>query len=220
MPTVFLILVAQLLDLRLTATLEGLRIRATLHNDGAAPVEVTVGDRCAGPKFQLVVDGAARPFVGGIRKCTAPKPIVRTLPPDGDYSILSDALDGRHHRVRLRFDGVTSPTIEVPTALRVDVALAATAHARAGEPVDLEVTHVNRSPEAVSLPICGEDRLLVDGKEQPLPLAEPCRPRSRMLPVRGAFVTRGRLVLPPGRHLVRARWRDVQSDDVSVVVAP
>jgi hypothetical protein len=220
MPTVFFILAAQLLDLRLAASLEGLRIRATLHNGGAAPIEVTVGDRCAGPAFALVIDGVPRPFAGSGRVCKAPQPLRKTIAPDGDYSILSDALDGRHHRVAVRFDGLSSPTIAVPTALRVDLKLAATAHARAGEPLDLEITHVNRSPEAVSLPICGEDRLLVDGKEQPLPAVEACRPVTRMVPLRGAFVTRGRLTLPAGRHQLRARWRDVQSDDVIVEVGP
>lgn len=220
MPTVFLILVAQLLDLRLAASLEGLRIRATLHNDGPAPVEVRVGDRCAGPAFQLVIDGVTRPFVVRWRKCAAPHPMTRTLAPDTDYSVLSDALDGRHHHVRVRFDDLSSPTIDVPTDLRVDLKLAATAHARAGEPIDVEVTHTNRSPEAVPLPICGEDRLLVDGKERPLPLVEPCRPTTRMVPLRGAFVTRGRVRLPPGAHRMRARWRDAQSEDVIVEVAP
>jgi hypothetical protein len=220
MPTVFLILVAQLMSLRLTASLEGLRIRATLHNDGPAPVAVTVGDHCAGPAFTMVVDRVERPFVRGVHKCQKARPIVKTIAPDGDYAILSDALDGRQHRVRVRFDDLSSPVVEVPTDVRVDLKLAATAHARAGEPIDLEVTHVNRSPEAVPLPICGEDRLLVDGKELPLPAVEACRPLKRMVPVRGAFVTRGRMTLPPGRHQLRARWREVQSDDVIVEVGP
>jgi hypothetical protein len=36
--------------------------------------------------------------------------------------------------------------------------------------------------------------------------------------VRGAFITRGRTTLSPGRHYLRARWRDAQSDDAIVDV--
>ena len=73
----------------------------------------------------------------------------------------------------------------------------------------------------MTLPACGEDRLLVDGKESPLPGAAGCGTAPLVLKVRGAFVTRGRLPsLPPGRHLLRARWRETQSPDVTVDVAP
>ena len=221
MPTVFLILVAALADLRLTTELVGLRVQATLSNQGGSSVDVTVGDKCAGPAFRLLVDNQPRPFVGNARSCVGEQPIVRTLPPGGAYTLLSDALDGRHHRLLVRFGELSSAPLEVATVLRVDVALAASAHARSGQPIDVEVTHVNRSAEDVTLPGCGEDRLLVDGKEQPLapPPAEPCRAEPRVLKVRGAFVTRGRLTLPAGRHFLRARWRQAQSDDAVVDVA-
>jgi hypothetical protein len=218
MPTPTLILLAALADLRLTADLVGLRVQAKLKNAGAAPVAVKVGDRCAGPAFRLVVDNQPRPFVATASVCEKPQPIVRTLPPGGEYAVLSDALDGRKHRVLVRLGELTSPPLEVPTIVRVDIKVAATARVRAGQPVDVEVTHVNRSPEAVTLPSCGEDRLLVDGHEQPLPSIDPCVAAPRVLKIRGALVTRGRLTLPPGRHYVRARWRDAQSDDVVVDV--
>jgi len=218
MPTGLLILVAAFLDLRLSADLVGLRVRAKLTNDGAAPVAVTVGDRCAGPAFRMVVDNQARPFSAVTHACGRAQPIVRRLRPGGEYAILSDALDGRHHRVLVRFGDLTSPPLEVQTLQRVDLKLAATAQVRAGQAIDLEVTHVNRSPEDVTVPTCGEDRLLIDGKEQPMSPVDVCRAQPRVLKLRGAFVTRGRLTLAPGRHYVRARWRDVQSDDVVVEV--
>jgi hypothetical protein len=134
---------------------------------------------------------------------------------------LSDALDGRHHVISVRFGNMASPDLVVPTLLRMDLALAATAHARAGQPIDLEVTHVNRSAEDVTVPSCGEDRLLLDGAESPMPVDRPCAPEPRTLPVRGAFITHAHLPsLAPGRHLLRARWRDAQSNDAVVDVAP
>jgi hypothetical protein len=220
MPTVFLILVA-LLDLRLSADVVGLRVQAKLSNDADEPVSVIVGDTCAGPLFKLVVDGKPRPFVGTGRACSTPHLYSRTVPAHGEYDILSDSLDGRHHRVQVTFGQLASPVIEVPTVVRVDLTLAATTHARAGQPIDLEVAHVNRSAEEISVPSCGEDRLLVDGVEMPFPRVDACSPAPRTLEVRGAFVTRGRLPpLSPGRHALRARWRDAQSNDVFVDVAP
>ncbi|MCU1278040.1 MAG: hypothetical protein JWM53_1586 [bacterium] len=219
MPTVFLILVA-LCDLHLTADIVGLRVQARLANDGDEPVEVIVGDSCAGPLFKLVLDGKPRPFIGSGRACSTPHLFARSVPAHGEYAILSDALDGRHHAIEVRLGNLVSPTLHVPTDLRVDLALAAKAHAARGEPIDVEIVHVNRSPEEVAVPPCGEDRLLVDGKEQPLPTTDPCDARPRVVPVRGAFVTRWRLTLEPGRHAVRARWRQAQSDDAIVDVAP
>ncbi|MCU1278414.1 MAG: hypothetical protein JWM53_1960 [bacterium] len=219
MPTVFLILVA-LCDLRLTADIVGLRVQAKLSNDGDEPVEVVVGDSCAGPLFKLVVDGKPRPIVGTGKGCATPHLFARTVPAHGDYAILSDALDGRHHTIQVRLGQLTSPPLVVPTLLRVDVKLAATAHAGSGQPVDVELVHVNRSAEEIRVPPCGEDRLLVDGKEQPLPASDACDATPRAVPVRGAFVTRGRLALDPGRHTLRARWRETQSEDALVDVTP
>jgi hypothetical protein len=220
MPTVFLIFVA-LLDLHLTADVVGLRVQARLANDTDEPVVVVVGDSCAGPLFKLVIDDKPRPFVGTGKGCSTPHLYSRTVPARGEYAILSDSLDGRHHRIAVRFGQLASPVIEVPTLMRVDVTLAATTHARAGHPIDLEVTHVNRSAEEVTVPACGEDRLLVDGIESPLPGAAGCGTDPLVLKVRGAFVTRGRLPsLAPGRHRLRARWRETQSPDVIVDVAP
>jgi hypothetical protein len=218
MPTVFLILAAALADLRLTAELVGLRVQAKVANRGDEPVEIVIGDTCGGPAFKLVVDGKPRPFVAIAPACSTPHLLSRTLAPGGEYAILSDTLDGRHHRVLVMLGALTSPPLEVPTLVRVDVALAASAHARPGQTIDLEVTHVNRSPEVVTVPSCGEDRLLVDGKELPLPGGGTCRAEPRVLKLRGAFVVSGRLTLPPGRHYLRARWRDAQSDDAVVDV--
>jgi hypothetical protein len=221
MPTVFLILLSAFCDLRLSADLVGLRVQARLANDADDPVSVVVGDSCAGPLFKLVIDGKPRPFVGTGKACSIPHLYARTVPAHGVYAILSDALDGRHHVISVRFGEMVSQDLVVPTFVRVDIALAATAHPRAGQPIDLEVVHVNRSAEAASLPTCGEDRLLVDGAEIAMPLATACAAKREMVPVRGAFVTRGRLPpLAPGRHLLRARWRDVQSADAVVEVAP
>ena len=218
MPTVFLILAA-LCDLRLTADVVGLRVQAKLSNDADDPVTVVVGDSCAGPLFKLVVDGKVRPLVGTGKGCATPHLYSRTVPAHGDYAILSDSLDGRHHVVQVRFGALVSRPLTIPTLLRIQLALAATTRAGAGQPIDLEVTHVNRSAEDVTVPSCGEDRLLVDGVETPLPGAAPCTPSPRVLPVGGAFITRGRLPsLPPGQHLLRARWRQTQSDDVHVDV--
>jgi hypothetical protein len=217
MPTVFLIFVA-LLDLHLTADVVGLRVQARLANDADEPVVVVVGDSCAGPLFKLVIDDKPRPFVGTGKACATPHLYSRTVPARGEYAILSDALDGRHHRIQVRFGQLASPTIEVPTLLRVDVTLAATTHARAGQPIDLEVTHLNRSAEALTVKQCGEDRLLVDGKESPMEVVDNCSAEPLVLKMRGAFVTRGRLTLPPGRHTLRARWHQTQSDDVIVDV--
>jgi hypothetical protein len=226
MPTAIAILVAVAAsaapaDLRLFTEMEGLRVRAALRNVGPAPVTLTVGDRCAGPAFALIVDGKRRPFVGPVRHCLRPQPQQRTLPPGGQYAILSDSLDGRHHTIVVQFGAVLSPPLVVPTLVRVDLRLAATAKVRAGQPVDVELAHVNRSPEEITVPACGEDRLLVDGHEQPLPPAPGvvCTPSPRVLKVRGAFVVRAQLSLPPGRHLLRARWRETQSNDVTVDVS-
>ncbi|HEY1586754.1 MAG TPA: hypothetical protein VGH63_13760 [Polyangia bacterium] len=221
MPTVFLIFVA-LLDLHLTADVVGLRVQAKLANDTDDPVVVIVGDSCAGPLFKLVIDDKPRPFVGTGKACSTPHLYSRTVPARGEYAILSDALDGRHHRIQVRFGELASPVIDVATLVRVDVSLAATTHARAGQPIDLEVTHVNRSAEDVTVPACGEDRLLVDGIESPLPGAAGCSTEPLVLKVRGAFVTRGLLPsLAPGQHRLRARWRETQSSpDVTVDVAP
>jgi hypothetical protein len=218
MPTVFLILVA-LCNLSLSADVVGLRVQAKLSNDADEPVEVVVGDSCGGPLFKLVIDGKSRPLVGTGKACSTPHLYSRTVPAHGDYAILSDSLDGRHHVVQVRFGAMTSPPLRIPTLLRVDVKLAATTHARPGQPIDLEIVHVNRSAEDVTLPTCGEDRLLVDGIESPLPDAASCASSPRVIEVRGAFVTRGRLPsLPPGRHVLRARWRESQSEDVIVDV--
>jgi len=220
MPTLFLILLA-FCDLHLTADIVGLRVQAKLSNDADEPVEVLVGDSCAGPLFKLVVDGKPRPFIGTGRGCSTPHLYARTVPAHGDYAILSDSLDGRHHRIQVTLGKLASQVLQVPTLVRVDLTLAATAHARAGQPIDLEVAHVNRSAEEITVPACGEDRVLVDGVESPLPLVGPCVATERVLEVRGAFVTRGRLApLSPGRHTLRARWREAQSDDVFVDVAP
>jgi hypothetical protein len=129
---------------------------------------------------------------------------------------------GRHHVVVARFADLAAPPLELATVVRVDLKLTATAQARAGQPISVEIAHVNRSPEEIRVPVCGEDRLLVDDHEVPLPRLpdEPCASAPRMITPRGAFVTRGRLSLDTGRHLVRARWHDVQSDDVIVEVLP
>ena len=220
MPTVFLILVA-LCDLRLTADIVGLRVRARLANDADEAVEVIVGDTCAGPLYKLVIDGKVRPFVGSGRGCATPHLFSRTVPAHGEYAILSDALDGRHHAIQVRLRELVSPLLHVETVLRIDVKLAATAHVARGQAIDVELVHVNRSAEEVRVPGCGEDRLLVDGKEQPLPTSEACDATPRTLPIRGAFVTRGRVpALEPGRHTLRARWRETQSEDAIVDVAP
>ena len=222
MPTVFVLLVAALFaDLRLTAELVGLRVRAALHNDGDAEVTVVVGDKCAlAAPFTLVVDGKSRPFIGNDGPCRVAEPVKYTLPPGGSYAIMSDALDGRRHTVEARFEGIAAPRLHMQTELRVDVKLAGTAHVAVGKPVDLELTHVNRSPEETPLPTCGEDRLLVDGKEIAWPATEACDPAPRSIRMRGAFVTRGRLALDAGTHTLRARWRTSQSNDVVVEVAP
>jgi hypothetical protein len=228
MPTAFSILVAALVavapaELRLTAELMGLRVRAAVRNTGTQAVTLEVGDRCAGPvPFTLVVDGKPRPFVAEARPCTTPQPISRTLPPGGEYAILSDSLDGRRHTVVARFGAVAAPPLLVETLLRLRLTVTATARVRAGQPIAVEVIHVNRSPEAVTVPGCGEDRLLVDDHEQPLPRSseEPCTEAPRVLKVGGAFVTRARLRLAVGHHQLRARWRELQSDDVTVDVTP
>jgi hypothetical protein len=220
---VFILVVGALADLRLTTEMVGLRVRAALRNEGPAPVTLTVGDKCAGPTpFRLIVDGKPRPFAAAVRLCTAPRPIVRTLPPGGEYALLSDSLDGRHHLIEARFGDVAAPPLRVETSLRVGLTVAATAVVPEGKPVDVEIVHVNRSPEEVVLPVCGEDRLLVDGHELPLPPApgERCDGQTRSIRVRGAFVTRGRLALAAGRHRLRARWRETQSNDVTVDVTP
>jgi hypothetical protein len=219
MPTVFLLIAAAVFsDLRLTADMMGLRVRARLLNAGSTPVEVTVGDKCSGPAFWLVIDGERRHFSGTGRACAKPVPMVKTLGPGEDYVTLSDTLDGRRHRILLRFGDLTAPPIDIQTTLHVDVKLTAPGHAKPGQTLMLEVAHVNHSPEAVTFPSCGEDRLLVDGKEIPMAPADPCRPEPRILKERGAFITRGTLQLPAGRHFVRARWHETQSDDVIIDV--
>jgi hypothetical protein len=214
------LLVVALLDLKLAASLEGLRVRATLRNDGPAPVEVVVRDACAGSAFQLVVDTVARPFATTGRRCKAPEPVKTTLLPGASFSTLSDSLDGRLHHLVVKWGTLSSPPLVAPTAVRIDIKLTATMHARAGAPVDLEIAHVNRSPEGVTIPACGEDRLLVDGSEGPLPDPAPCPHEARDIARNGAVLTRGVIRLPAGRHVLRARWRDQQSDDVIVDVAP
>ncbi len=149
MPTVFLILVA-FFDLHLTADVVGLRVQAKLSNDADEPVAVLVGDSCAGPLFKLVVDGKPRPFVGTGRGCSTPHLFARTVPAHGEYAILSDSLDGRHHNVQVRLGELASQVLQVPTLVRVDLTLAATTHARAGQPIDVEVAHVNRSAGGVA----------------------------------------------------------------------
>jgi hypothetical protein len=225
MPTAIAILLAATAaaapaELRLTAELMGLRVRAALRNEGPAPLTLTIGDRCAGSALVLVVDGKQRPFASAGRRCLRPQPVQRTLPPGGEYATLSDSLDGRRHQVVVQLGDVASPPLPVPTAVRVDIKLAATAQVRAGQPIDLEVAHINRSPEEIVVPGCGEDRLLVDDREQQLPVVGECLATPRSLKVRGAFIARGRLLLPPGRHRMRARWRETQSADVTVEVTP
>ena len=212
------VLMVALLELSLAAAPEGLRVRATLRNDGAAPVDVVVSDACAGPLLRLVVDGASRPFATTGKHGPAPAPVKTTLPPGGSYSTLSDSLDGKLHHLVVQFGELASPMVVMPAAMRIDLKLAATAHATAGAPVDLEITHLNRGSDSVTLPVCGEDRLLVDGNEGPLPAPAPCPHEPRTLARNGALVTRGVIRLPAGRHVLRARWRDVQSDDVIVDV--
>jgi hypothetical protein len=211
-------LVVAFCDLKLAAEMVGLRVQAKLTNAGPTPVELIVGDTCAGPLFRLTVDGQPRPFAGTGRPCKKPMPVVRTLPPGGDYTSLSDTLDGRKHRLVVSFGELTAGPIDVETVWHVDVKLAATAHVAAGQPIDLEVTHLNRSAEALTVKQCGEDRLLVDGKESPMEVVDNCSAEPLVLKMRGAFVTRGRLTLPPGRHTLRARWHQTQSDDVIVDV--
>ena len=222
MPTVFVLLVAALFaDLRLTAELVGLRVRAALHNDGDSEVTVVVGYKCAlAAPFTLVVDGKARPFIGNDGPCRQAEPVQRTIAAGGNYAILSDALDGRRHAIEARYDGIAAPLLHSETVLRVEVKLAGTVHVAVGKAVDLELTHVNRSPEETPLPACGEDRLLVDGNEVAWPATEACNPAPRSIKVRGAWVTRGRVVLAPGTHTIRARWRQSQSNDIVVEVAP
>jgi hypothetical protein len=212
------LLLVALLDLRLSASIEGLRVRATLRNDGPAPVAVVLRDACAGPVFRLIVDTVARPFATTGRRCTTPQPVTTTLAPGAVTSSLSDALDGRRHHLVVQLGDLSTPPIIMPTAERVQVQLHATAHARAGAPIDVEIVHVNRSPEDIVIPACGDDRLLLDGKEQPLPAAAPCPAGVRTLARNGALITRAVLRLAAGRHVLRARWRDEQSDDVVVTV--
>src|SRR5262249_3709359 len=133
MPTVFLILVA-FCDLRLSADVVGLRVQAKLANDADDPVEVIVGDSCAGPLFKLIVDGKPRPFVGPGRGCATPHLYSRTVPAHGEYAILSDSLDGRHHFVQVRLGELVSQRLELPTLVRVELTVAATTHPRAGQP--------------------------------------------------------------------------------------
>jgi hypothetical protein len=212
------LLLLALLDLRLVVSLEGLRVRATLRNDGPAPVTVVLRDACAGPTLRLVVDGVARPFATTGKRCAAPAPVSTTLAAGAETSLLSDALDGRHHHLVARWENLISPPLDVPMLVRVDLVLHATARARAGAPIDVEIVHLNRSPEDLAVPACGEDRLLVDGSEAPLPGAPPCPGAPLTLARGGALVTRGLLRLSAGRHVLRARWRDRQSEDAIVEV--
>jgi hypothetical protein len=212
------LLLAALLDLRLTSSLVGLRIQSALHNDGAEPVAVVVSDRCRGPLFTLVVDNVARPFATTGRRCPLPAPVTHTIAPGGAWAALSDTLDGREHHVAVTFRELRAPMLHVPVVPRFELVLHAAAHVRPGQPVDVEIAHVNHSPDDVSVPTCGEDRLLVDGKEAPLAGGPECRPEPRTLAPRGSLVTRGRLTLAPGRHFVRARWHDAQSQDAIVDV--
>lgn len=220
MPTVLMLVVALLMDLRLAAQLVGLRVQARLINDGDEAVQAVVGDSCAGPLFKLVVDGKERPFVGTAKACGAPHLYAREVPAHGVYEILSDALDGRRHRVQVKFGKLASPVLEVATDVRVDVKLAATRRVREGEAVEVEVTHVNRSPEGVEVAVCGGDRVLVDGKERELGAECPeGEGKKRWIPVRGAWVTRGKVGgLEVGKHFFRARWGEAQSEDAEVEV--
>jgi hypothetical protein len=212
------LVIVALLDLRLSASLEGLRVRATLRNDGAAPVNVVVRDACAGSLMRLVVDGVARPFATTGKRCTVAAPVTTTLAPGAELSSLSDALDGRMHHVVVQWQNESSPVLVVPTVQRFALVLHATTHARAQGPIDIEIIHVNRSPEDVVTPLCDEDRLLVDEREGPLPGPRPCPHEARTVARNGAFITHGVLRLATGRHVVRARWRDQQSDDVIIDV--
>jgi hypothetical protein len=212
------LLLVALLDLRLSASIEGLRVRATLRNDGPAPVTVVLRDACAGPALRLVVDTVARPFATTGKRCTTAQPVKTTLAAGAETSALSDALDGRRHHLVVQWENLSTPPLIMPLVMRVELALHATAHARAGAPVDVEIVHVNRSPEDIVIPACGEDRLLVDGKEEPLPAATPCPTQARTLGRNGAMITRAVLRLPAGRHVLRARWREQQSDDAIVEV--
>ncbi|MDB4969846.1 MAG: hypothetical protein JWN44_5535 [Myxococcales bacterium] len=218
MPTVFFILAAAFCDLRLSAEMVGLRVQAKLVNDGAQPLELTVGDKCAGPAFRLTVDGQSRPFSGSGKTCKKPLPVVRTILAGGVYSSLSDSLDGRKHRVVVSFGELTAAPMDLAMVVRVDLKVSATAHVAAGQKVDVEIAHLNRSAEPLTVNTCGEDRLLLDGKEQPFEVSEGCGKEPLVLKVRGAFVTRGHLTLPAGRHTLRARWRETQSDDAVVDV--
>src|SRR5438094_5972312 len=143
MPTVvFMLAAAAFCDLRLAAEMMGLRVQVRLINDGPQPVELTVGDKCSGPAFRLTIDGEPRPFSGSGRPCRKPLPIVRTILVGGDYTTLSDALDGRKHRVLVSFGELTAGPIDLATVYHVDIKVAATAHVAAGQAVDVEVTHV------------------------------------------------------------------------------
>jgi hypothetical protein len=212
------LLFVALLDLRLSASIEGLRVRATLRNDGPAPVNVVLRDACAGPRLRLVVDMVARPFASTGKRCTTAQPVTTTLAAGAEASTLSDALDGRRHHLVVQWENLSTPPLIVPTVMRVELALHATTHARAGAPVDVEIVHVNRSPEDIVVPGCGEDRLLLDGKEEPLAAVAPCPEQARTLARNGAFITRSVLRLAAGRHVLRARWREQQSDNVIIDV--
>jgi hypothetical protein len=104
--------------------------------------------------------------------------------------------------------------------VRVELKIAATKTVSAGKATDVELVHINRSAEDIAVAVCGEDRLLIDDHEGPMPSLEPCHHEDRMIKVGGAFVTRARVTLPSGRHLLRGRWREWQSDDAIVEVAP
>jgi hypothetical protein len=212
------LLVVALLDLKLSASIEGLRVRATLRNDGPAPVAVVVRDACTGSLLRLIVDGVTRPFATTGKRCAAPAPVTTKLAAGAELSALSDALDGRMHHLVVQWRELASPMLVMPTAQRFRLELHATAHAHADAPIDVEIVHVNRSPEDVVIPACGEDRLLVDGREGPLPEPAPCPHEARTLARGGALITRGAIRLPAGHHVLRARWRDEQSDDAGVDV--
>ena len=222
MPTVFLILLAAVADLRLSADLLGLRVRAHLGQRHRR--------RRHGRRRRQLRRAAAQ---AGHRRQAAPVRRHRQGLLDAAPLLARGARARRvRHPLRRarrappRHLGALRHAASRPTSwCRPSCASTSRSPRRRtrapGSRSIVEVVHVNRSAEAISVPGCGEDRLLVDDEEIPMPPAGPCSPTPRNLSVRGAFVTRGRLPsLSPGHHLLRARWRDVQSGDVTVDVAP
>jgi hypothetical protein len=212
------LLIALVLDLRLTASSEGLRVRATLHNDSDSPAQVVLRDACAGPLLTMLVDGNLQSFATTGHKCVARQPVTETLAPRGQASLLSDTLDGRLHHVVVKWNALSSEMVVVAALERIDLALTMAPRARAGEPIAFEIAHVNHSAGDVTIPACGEDRLLVDDDAGPLPDAAPCPHEARTLARDGAVLTRGKIRLGKGKHVLRALWRDRRSEPVTVDV--